>query len=66
MVKKVNRDLPEKRPVTTGITDEQFIEITGGLNIDDVIIVTSAKLILQTTESSKNPFMPEPPGAKKK
>lgn len=66
IVKAGNKIPPEKRIISTGMTDEQYVEITGGISERDIILVTSKKLVVQVSDSSKNPFMPEPPGAKKK
>ena len=44
----------EKRAVTTGITDYSSIEITGGLNEGDQIIVTSSTAAKSTSSSSTN------------
>jgi macrolide-specific efflux system membrane fusion protein len=66
MVRTGDRKPPEKRAITTGMKDEQYMEVTGGININDVIIVTSKKPAIKEAEKSKNPFMPEPPGVKKK
>jgi len=66
MVRTGDQKPPEKRFITTGMTDEQYVEIKEGIGMNDVIIISSKKLVIQQAEKSKNPFMPEPPGAKKK
>jgi multidrug efflux pump subunit AcrA (membrane-fusion protein) len=56
----------EKRPVTTGIANDSLIEITSGIGTDDVILVKSESFVLQQSDDSKNPFMPQRPGRGKR
>jgi macrolide-specific efflux system membrane fusion protein len=52
---------PVKREVSTGIADDQNIEITGGIKDDDRIAVISQKVIQLDKKEGTNPFMPQRP-----
>ena len=56
------------RPVKTGISDGVNIQILKGLSVGDSVVVSQETLTSGTTEKSKasSPFMPTPPGKKKK
>jgi membrane fusion protein, macrolide-specific efflux system len=46
-------------PVTLGITQDKFVEITSGLSVNDTVVVKSKKFALpKASISGKNPFMP--------
>ncbi len=49
---------PVERQVTTGVSDDQDIEITSGLNVDDDVIFKSKKYSLPKNAAGTNPFMP--------
>ena len=52
---------PVRRAVTTGLSDEDNIEIVSGVTADDTIEIRSKKFILPASSSGgKNPFMPQP------
>ncbi len=52
-------------PVTTGIQDDQNIEIISGISEADTVVIQNQTFILQKTSSGSNPFMPKPPQRKK-
>ena len=56
------------RPVKIGISDGVNVQILKGLNEGDSVVVSQESLTSGTTEKSKasSPFMPTPPGKKKK
>jgi HlyD family secretion protein len=55
------------RPVKTGISDGVNIQILKGLSVGDSVVV-SQETVTATKEksSASSPFMPSPPGKKKK
>ena len=59
---------PELREVKIGISDESRIEILSGLNEGDKVLVADGKAEVgsATGAEKKNPFMPIPPGRKRK
>lgn len=56
------------RPVKIGISDGVNVQILKGLSEGDSVVVSQESLTSATTEKSKasSPFMPTPPGKKKK
>ena len=56
------------RPVKIGISDGVNVQILKGLSEGDSVVVSQESLTSATTEKSKasSPFMPSPPGKKKK
>ena len=60
---KKNKGEPEKRPIETGISDEVYIEVTSGIEENEIILSESG-VFLQKNNSDKqagtNPFMPTP------
>jgi macrolide-specific efflux system membrane fusion protein len=50
---------PEKRHVTTGISTEENIEITGGITKDTILLVFGTVLSTGQSEAKKNPLMPQ-------
>ena len=56
------------RPVKIGISDGVNVQILKGLSEGDSVVVSQETLTSGTTEKSKasSPFMPSPPGKKKK
>ncbi len=66
MIKRGQGKPPEKRVFTPGLSDDQNMEVKEGITGDDTIIISSKKITGAESSSSKNPFMPEPPGAKKR
>lgn len=56
------------RPVKTGISDGVNIQILKGLSVGDSVVVSQETLGADNAEKSKatSPFMPSPPGKKKK
>lgn len=66
LVKNGKADEGVKRPVTTGISNNSTIEIISGLSAEDIVLVKSDKFVLQQSDNSKNPFIPQAPGRSKK
>lgn len=67
MVKRKGGTESEKRAVTPGLSDEENMEVTDGISPEDALVVTTKKIVSsETPETSKNPFMPVPPGARRK
>jgi HlyD family secretion protein len=55
------------RPVKTGISDGVNIQILKGLSVGDSVVVSQETVIATKEKSSaSSPFMPSPPGKKKK
>ena len=56
------------RPVKTGISDGVNIQILKGLSVGDSVVVSQESVSAASTEKAKasNPFMPTPPGKRKK
>ena len=55
------------RPVKTGISDGVNIQILKGLSVGDSVVVSQETLGSTKEKSSvSSPFMPSPPGKKKK
>ena len=56
------------RRVKTGISDGVNIQILKGLSVGDSVVVSQESISAASTEKAKasNPFMPTPPGRKKK
>ena len=55
------------RPVKTGISDGVNIQILKGLSVGDSVVVSQETLGSAKEKSSvSSPFMPSPPGKKKK
>ena len=56
------------RPVKTGISDGVNIQILKGLSVGDSVVVSQETLSEATAKKSEasSPFMPGPPGKKKK
>jgi macrolide-specific efflux system membrane fusion protein len=52
---------PEKREVTTGLSDGDNIEIVTGLNENDTVVVTKQNYVATKGTQSVNPFMPSRP-----
>jgi macrolide-specific efflux system membrane fusion protein len=48
----------QKRPVQTGLEDEQSVEIVSGLSVKDRVLVEQKKFVPADTSKSGNPFMP--------
>jgi len=58
-VKQEGSDVPVKRMVKIGITDDENYEILSGLDKNDKVVVTSQKYVLpQADDGGSNPFMP--------
>jgi len=66
LVKNSGSKEPEKRPITTGITDDQNIEVTEGLSTADTVMVPVRSYTPEKASDATNPFMPKRPGATKK
>jgi macrolide-specific efflux system membrane fusion protein len=64
IVKKGDNMPPEKRAVSLGLTNDTDIEITGGIGLNDVILVSSVNILNEESSSGSNPFMPARPGRK--
>ncbi|MFH0877660.1 MAG: efflux RND transporter periplasmic adaptor subunit [Candidatus Omnitrophota bacterium] len=47
-----------RRNVKLGMSDEKNVQVVSGLNVDDVVLVTSKKFSLPKEDSATNPFMP--------
>ncbi|MDD2679627.1 MAG: efflux RND transporter periplasmic adaptor subunit [Candidatus Omnitrophica bacterium] len=59
LVKQYSSDIPAKRVVKIGVTDDKNYEILSGVTTEDTIIVTTKKYIFPSAGSSgSNPFMP--------
>ena len=56
------------RPVKTGISDGVNIQILKGLSVGDSVVVSQETISAAKSEKSgtSSPFMPTPPGKKKK
>ena len=66
LIKKRDGMQPEKREFIPGLESDKDVEVTGGIGINDIILIAGSNMDKAETSSGKNPFMPEPPGAKKK
>jgi len=65
MVNKGENTRPEKREVRVGIEGEENVEILSGLSTDEILLVSSKKIMSESPSSLKNPFMPERPRRRK-
>jgi macrolide-specific efflux system membrane fusion protein len=59
-------NLPVKRLVKLGITDDKNYEILSGLSSEDAVLVTTQKYVLSEASTASNPFMPKMSSSKKK
>lgn len=59
LVKKGPGDKTEKRPVKTGLSDEQYTEILSGLSEKDPVIIKKKKFATSEKAATTNPFMPK-------
>ncbi|HBR15073.1 MAG TPA: RND transporter [Candidatus Omnitrophica bacterium] len=58
-IKENGRNPPRLRKIETGLMDEDYIEITGGLKEQDTVIIEKAGVNLpKKNASGSNPFMP--------
>ena len=58
-------NVPFKRTVKLGITDDKNFEILSGVEASDIIVVKVKKYSLPKNSTGTNPFMPARPAAKK-
>lgn len=56
----------ERRAVTTGIINDNMVEIISGISSEDTVLIKSEKFVLQQSDDSKNPFMPQRPGGSRR
>ncbi len=49
---------PEKRPVRTGLTDDQNAEIISGLTEKENVVIVQKKFVSSEKSNTNNPFMP--------
>jgi HlyD family secretion protein len=59
MVKTGAKTAPEKRHVTTGMSTDENIEITGGITEETVLLVFGSVLTTNPSEAKQNPLMPQ-------
>ncbi len=62
-----NPQMPAKRSVVTGITDDKNYEVVSGLTSGDTVLITTKKYVFPAGNggTGSNPFMPKMPSSKK-
>ncbi|MFA5090833.1 MAG: efflux RND transporter periplasmic adaptor subunit [Candidatus Omnitrophota bacterium] len=58
LIKQDGNKGPVKRIIKLGISDDKNVEIVSGVNLNDIVIVRSAKFSLPESDIGTNPFMP--------
>jgi hypothetical protein len=64
MLKPLKGDMPEKREIKTGLSNDGSFEVISGITADDVILEFTQKPAAQGSDGKRNPFMPQPPRRK--
>ena len=58
LLKKEDQGELIQQPVKIGITDDKFVEITSGVNENEMVVLKNKKFVLPKSDTSSSPFTP--------